>query len=56
MAQDAKKLAQQFYAELDVVNKGGPDALYAIMNKFYSPNIEQNEAGEQVSKIIHLMH
>lgn len=47
-AHDAKKLLDQFYAELEVANRAGADALYAIMNKWYAPNIEQNEAGEQV--------
>ena len=49
---DAKKLAEQFYSELASANSGGPDALYAIMNKWYSPDIEQYEAGEQVSRVV----
>lgn len=46
----AKQLAEQFFTELEAANRGGPDALYAIMNKWYDASIEQYEAGEQPTK------
>lgn len=44
---DARKLAEQFHAELDA-QATSADNLLALIRKYYADDVEQNEAGQEV--------